>query len=60
MVESPKKNESTDDCNFLHKGVTLCTDKQPSSAQGSVYFINYGHDTEVILKSVSTLKTLFS
>ena len=35
----------------MHKGVTLCSDKQPSSAQGSVFFINYGHDSEVILKS---------
>ena len=31
--------------------MTLCSDKQPSSAQGSVFFINYGHDSEVILKS---------
>ena len=33
--------------------MTICSDKQPSSAQGSVFFINYGHDSEVILKSVS-------
>ena len=46
-------NQAEESCNFLHKGVTLCSDKQPSSAQGSVFFINYGHDSEVILKSVS-------
>jgi len=61
-VEAKKKQrsqESSSDAKiapsstkFLHADVTLRSGKQ-KSAQGSVFFINMGQQSEMILKSVS-------